>query len=133
MNKNNMKLLRRRFVTLIEMMIVMFLIALITGVVAYNYSGTMDKGKAFKTEAGIQKLHAVLSLVIAENPDADLSGNNWVAQIERSPLVHDANALTKDGWGNYYTVSYDRQSNILTIASEALSRYNQRNGKASGR
>ena len=30
---------KRRFITLVEMMIVMFLIAMITGVIAYNYTG----------------------------------------------------------------------------------------------
>ena len=48
--------IKRHFVTLIEMMIVMFLIMLITGVIAYNYRGSLDEGKAFKTRAGIEKV-----------------------------------------------------------------------------
>lgn len=33
----------------------MFLIAMITGVIAYNYTGSLEEGKAFKTKAGIEK------------------------------------------------------------------------------
>ncbi len=43
----------KRCVTLIEMMIVMFLISLITGVIAYYYRGSLDEGKAFKTKAAL--------------------------------------------------------------------------------
>ncbi len=51
-----MKQYKRRYITLIEIMIVMFLIALITGVLAYNYRGSLDEGKAFKTKTGLAML-----------------------------------------------------------------------------
>ena len=50
-------------------MIVMFLIALITGVIAYNYRGTLEEGKAFKTKAAMEKIETILSLEIANHPD----------------------------------------------------------------
>ena len=62
-----MKKIKRRYITLIEIMIVMFLIALITGVVAYNYRGSLDEGKAFKTRAAIDKLETILNLKVSEN------------------------------------------------------------------
>ena len=49
-------------------MIVMFLIALITGVIAYNYRGSLDEGKAFKTKAAIEKLETILNLRVSEDP-----------------------------------------------------------------
>ena len=39
------KSLKKRYITLIEIMIVMFLIALITGVIAYNYRKLKMKAK----------------------------------------------------------------------------------------
>ena len=57
-----MKCMKKRYITLVEMMIVMFLIAMITGVIAYNYTGSLEEGKAFKTKAGIQKIETILAL-----------------------------------------------------------------------
>lgn len=104
--------LQRRFVTLIEMMIVMFLIALITGVVAYNYRGSLDEGKAFKTKAGIEKLQTILNLALAEN-SGSLS-EDWKEVIKGSPLVQNADALIKDGWGYEYTVSINDGNATVT-------------------
>lgn len=116
MYKNSVK---RRFVTLIEMMIVMFLIALITGVIAYNYRGSLDEGKVFKTKAGIQKIETILNLELAKNPEnRDRISSEWKNIVSHSPIVHDANALVKDGWGEDYKVSLDDQGNIKVESSK---------------
>lgn len=115
---------KRRFVTLIEMMIVMFLIALITGVVAYNYRGTLEKGKAFKTEAGMQRLQTILNLAVAEDPDADIT--NWEAIVRHSPLVQDPEALIRDGWGKKYEVGLSADTNGVVVSSEGYRRYKQK-------
>lgn len=100
-----MKQIKRRFVTLIEMMIVMFLIALIIGVVAYNYQGAFDEGKAFKSKAGIEKLQTILNLAVAQDPSLldDLS-SNWQEIVRGSPLVKNPEGLIHDGWGEEYEV-----------------------------
>lgn len=113
--------IKKRFVTLIEMMIVMFLIALITGVVAYNYRGTLEKGKAFQTQAGIQRLQNILSLSLAEDPSLDLSA--WQEIVKRSPLVQDPNALIKDGWGFTYQVGMSTETNEIVVWSEKFNQY----------
>jgi type II secretory pathway pseudopilin PulG len=101
-------ILRKRYVTLIEMMIVMFLIALIIGVIGYNYRGTLEEGKAFKTKAGIEKLETILNLAIAENPGLqDNIETNWQDVIKTSPLVSNPSSLIKDGWGNVYSVTVE--------------------------
>lgn len=98
--------IKRRYVTLIEMMIVMFLIALITGVIAYNYRGSLEEGKAFKTSAGIKKLETILNLELAKNPAIKEGvSTSWKQIVESSPLVQDAKALEYDGWGEEYRVS----------------------------
>ncbi len=115
--------IKRRFVTLIEMMIVMFLIALITGVVAYNYRGTLEEGKVFKTQAGIQKLETMLNLEIAKHPEMG-SGikSNWQAIILNSPLVHDPKALVLDGWGQPYDVDID-DNGAIKVTSQRYNDY----------
>lgn len=126
-NNKKVKSLKRRFITLIEIMIVMFLIALITGVVAYNYRGSLDEGKAFKTQAGIQKIQTILSLAVADSPDIDLSGGNWKEIIKSSPLVQNPNALIKDGWGDDYEVGYDDNTGIVVVTSSKFQAYQKRN------
>lgn len=113
---------KRRHVTLIEMMIVMFLIALITGVVAYNYRGSMDEGKAFKTKAAIEKLETILNLWVADHPeDLDTITQSWRNIVENSPLVQNRSALIKDGWGQDYSVTVD--NNIIHVHSSKYNEY----------
>ena len=121
---NQLILKKRRYITLIEIMIVMFLIAMITGVLAYNYRGTLEKGKAFKTEQGMEKLRTVLLLAMAENPNAkdEIEQNNWHNLVKTSPLVQNPNDLILDGWGNEYTIEFDSEGNLV-ITSERYNTY----------
>lgn len=121
------KILQRRYVTLIEMMIVMFLIALIIGVVSYNYQGALDEGKVFKTKTGIQRLETLLNIAAAEDPEIlDDIGSQWQEVVRRSPLVQNPDALIRDGWGQLYRVEVDEDGRI-TVSSESYNRYLESN------
>lgn len=114
------KVATRRHITLIEIMIVMFIIALITGVIAYNYTGSLDEGKAFKTVAGMEKLQTILQLAIANNPDLQNNIDNpeiWKKIIKESPLVSNATSLMQDGWGNTYEI-YLRNGNVVVYSQK---------------
>jgi type II secretory pathway pseudopilin PulG len=111
----------RRFITLIEMMIVMFLIALIIGVLAYNYGGSLDEGKAFKTKMAIEKVSTILNLEAAKNPQFLQGTSNWQAVIRASPLVKNANDFIKDGWGEDLQVEV--HDNIIHVYSRHLEEY----------
>jgi general secretion pathway protein G len=101
-----MKQIKKRCITLIEIMIVMFLIALITGALAYRFGGALEKGYAFKTKANIERLEAILNLAVAENPVLlENIDTNWQRIVETSPLVKDARSLATDGWGYLFNVS----------------------------
>ncbi|MCE5315903.1 MAG: type II secretion system GspH family protein [Parachlamydia sp.] len=114
-----MKQYKRRYITLIEIMIVMFLIALITGVLAYNYRGSLDEGKAFKTKAAIDKIETILNLAVSEDPNkANSIGSEWQAIIRNSPLVSNPNALLVDGWGSPYSVSIDDQGAVRVTSQK---------------
>ncbi len=128
MKKN---LFKRRFITLIEMMIVMFLIAMITGVIAYNYTGSLEEGKAFKTKAGIEKIHTILDLHLATHPEErDSIESSWKGIVENSPLVKNAKDLQKDGWGGEYQVGKDQNGDI-EIKSPKYEAYQSAKGKGS--
>lgn len=116
---------KRRYITLIEIMIVMFLIALITGVIAYNYRGSLDEGKAFKTKAAIEKIETILNLRVSEDPslqDSITSPQVWQDVIRHSPLVSNANALLKDGWGGDFNVSVDANG-VIRVSSQKYEDY----------
>jgi len=117
-----MKNKKKRSVTLIEMMIVMFLIAMIIGVVAFNYSGSLEQGKVFKTKAAIDKVQMILSLAEANN---DLEGE-WKKIVNGSPLVQKGADLTKDGWGETFIIGRDENGEI-TVSSNKLKKYEQDN------
>jgi general secretion pathway protein G len=119
---------KRRFITLVEMMIVMFLIAMITGVIAYNYTGSLEEGKAFKTKNGIDKIQTVLDLHLATHPDeSDHIETKWQEIVENSPLVKNPKELIKDGWGIEYKVSLN-QNNKIDITSEKYKQYQATKG-----
>lgn len=124
--------LQKRFITLVEMMIVMFLIAMITGVIAYNYTGSLEEGKAFKTKAGIEKIHTVLDLYLATHPDdRDHIDTKWKEVVQNSQLVKNANELTKDGWGVDYQVQKGDHDGDIIIKSEKYEDYLKSKGKGS--
>lgn len=125
------QLKRKRFITLVEMMIVMFLIAMITGVIAYNYTGSLDEGKAFKTKSGMDKIRTVLDLHLAANPDdREHIESRWRQIVEESNLVKNARELTKDGWGIDYQVSQGQEGDI-EIKSDKYEQYQASKGKGS--
>ena len=116
----------KRCITLIEIMIVMFLISLIIGILAYNYQGSLEKGKIFKTEAGIEKVRTILTLDISEHPEheRDLS-TRWKEYLNASPYVQKADDLAKDGWGVYYHVNYNESTNNIEVKSDKLDKIKQ--------
>ena len=119
------KKLKKRYITLIEIMIVMFLIALITGVIAYNYRGSLDEGKAFKTKAAIEKVETILNLKVSEDPNYQsriASPQVWQEVITNSPLVANPNALLRDGWGNEFSVTVDANG-VIRVSSQKYEQY----------
>ncbi len=116
--------LKRRCVTLIEMMIVMFLIALIIGAVAYKYQGSLEEGKAFKTKVGMEKLSTILTLIASNDPSFDI--DKWDEYVQRSPLVSNANDLIYDGWGKKYSHRLTDKGEI-EIYSERYTDYLRKN------
>lgn len=100
-----MKKKKRRYITLIEIMIVIVLIGLISGALAFNMRGSLDKGKAFQTEQRQQRIEEILSIAEAEGISPSDIEKTWQKIVQKSPLA-DGDNTTKDGWGNEFTIAF---------------------------
>lgn len=115
--------------TLLEIMIVIFIIGIIGSVIGYNMRGSLDKGKAFKTKEGVNKLYEIVQLEEAQgNP---LNGDQGLeTAIERlltnSGLVRRPSDLMKDGWGNTY--EFKTEGKELRITSDKYESYCEAKG-----
>lgn len=117
-----MKSCKKRNLTLIEIMIVMFLIMLIMGVVAYNYRGALDEGKAFKTKAGIDQIETVLEMAVAQDPELlENIPSEWEEIVLTAPTVKNPASLIKDGWGESYQVRVE--DGRVVVSSKRFEEY----------
>ncbi|MGH7889895.1 MAG: hypothetical protein ACRENF_05020 [Thermodesulfobacteriota bacterium] len=124
---------KKRPITLLEIMIVILLIGLIGGVVSYNLKGTLDKGKAFASKEGSQKLQDILNLEIQDRPNAatelalDKTPDRDVvrALVVNSGLIsaQQVGKFLKDGWGSYYIIRSVRGANQIVVSSNKLDEY----------
>jgi type II secretory pathway pseudopilin PulG len=112
-HEENMR--KKRAITLLEIMIVILLIGLITGVVSYNLKGTLDKGKAFASDEGAKKLVQ------------DRSDEREVvrAVVLNSGLIsaRQVDKFLKDGWNEYFNIRRERDQ--VVVSSRRLEEYNQ--------
>ena len=102
---------KKRSLTLIEMIVVMLLIAMITGALAYNYNSSLNKGRAFKSREGITRIETILSIALVEDSSntTDKVVSNWREIVKRSPLAGKGDELCKDGWNHEYTVRWEKR------------------------
>lgn len=128
-----MKKRARRAITLIEMIIVMILIAMITGAVAYNYRESLNEGRAFKTKELMSRLDTILAIYLAENPEQTATiQNNWQSIIVKSSLLKNPKDALKDGWGQPFKLEQKTGESGQTeyaVTSEEYERYRKKKGK----
>lgn len=110
---------RKRTLSLLEMMIVILLITLITGVIGYNMRGSLEKGKIFKSRQAKEQLHNLLLLALEENANkgeeiADKPG----IYLKDLRLSRDPDKLLVDGWGGKFTVKFNKKDKDFVITSE---------------
>lgn len=118
---------KKHSITLVEIMIVILLIGLIGGALTYNMRGSMDKGRAFKTEQNISRVYDALMMEYAKNESSlQTILNNKEHVLECCPFVKGGKALLKDGWGELLTFKIDKHSDDLVISSAKLEQWKQR-------
>lgn len=112
--------MKKRTLTLIEIMIVILLITIIGGAVGYNMKGSLDKGKKFRTERGIEALHDMLLLCLDEGKEGAKLAENPYTYIRDLGLSKDAKKALQDGWGKPYKIKYLTDKNDFEITSDSL-------------
>ena len=101
-----MKKRKKRAMTLLEVMIVIFIIGIIGSVIGYNMRGSMDQGKAFKTKESISKVYNIVHLELGSHEIKALGQDSTVIKeaveraLERSGLVNRPSQYLVDGWKN---------------------------------
>lgn len=116
--------------TLLEIMIVIFLIGLIASVIGYNMKGSLDEGKAFKTRQAKEQVHDILLLEyanhnfsipleeIAKDPDR---------YLKDSGMVKKTSDLLLDGWGKRLEIKV--VNGDLKISSKGLDDYERKKNR----
>jgi general secretion pathway protein G len=123
---------RRFALTLIEMIIVMLLIATITGAIAVNYQRSLDKGKLFATERRAERLRSIAYIYFAEHPERIGGELNWEEIINETGLgAGKASDLLQDDWGNKFDISIQDHKDgtfDIDISSERLRNEKKKRG-----
>lgn len=107
---------KKRYLTLIEIMIVIALIGLIGSVVAYNLKGSLDEGKAFKTAQAQQQINDILWLEVANGKSFEEVASNWESLVRNSPLAKNGDSLVRDGWNQLFEVRGENGDFVVTSA-----------------
>ena len=123
------KKVKKRAMTLLEIMIVIFIIGIISSVVGYNMKGSLEKSKAFKTKEGMKKLHEIFDLEMATGTLAQEILDNTEDVLKASGLVNNPRDLLSDGWGIPYDMKISKSGRDLIIHSEGLDRYKAKQNK----
>ncbi len=121
---------KKRPLTLLEIMIVIFLITLITGAIGYNMLGTLDRGRVFRTNQAKEQLHDLLLICLADKGDAEAISKNPLHYLKELGLSKDPENLIKDGWKHPFVIKATRDKSDFEIRSEGLDKYNKKKGIA---
>lgn len=116
---------KKRALTLVEILVVMAIIGMITGALAYNYQKSLETGREFKTREIISRVETVLNLALADGQitTATLS-TKWKDTLAQSPLIQNSDHFTKDGWSQELAVTTsidpNTQQTIVKVESPTL-------------
>ncbi len=108
---------KKQSLTLLEIMIVIFLIGIIGSVIGYNMKGSLEKGKVFKTERAIEQVTDILSLEIAQGANPKEVVDHAVEFLKKSRIVKKPESLIIDGWGTPLNVQFENGEIVVTSAN----------------
>ena len=117
---------KKKAITLLEIMIVIFLIGLIGSVIGYNVKGSLEEGKAFKTEQGALQIQDILSLEASDGTPLEEIIDRPAYYLKRSGLCKNYDKLLKDGWGKPYELSLTYNKTAIKITSVALAAHKKK-------
>lgn len=114
--------MKKKYLTLVEMMVVVVIIGIVASIVGYNVHGALEKSKVMTTQYQIQKLQDILALELDQNP-VENPELNWKELLQKSDLIkkEDRRKMIQDSWGEEFIVKYDHGE--FLIKSKKLQRY----------
>ena len=110
---------KRHPLTLLEIMIVIFLIGLIGSVIGYNMKGSLDEGRYFKSDQAAKQIRSLLLLEVAKGASMDDVIGDPAGNLKNAGIIKNVDKLMKDGWGNDFKVTADGDDiKVTTIKLE---------------
>ena len=86
----------KRALTLIEMIVVLMLLTTISGALAYNYMGSLNRGLEFVKNETISRIHAILEVALANGEiNSQTDADDWESKLAKSPLAKDSTKMAK--------------------------------------
>ena len=120
-----MEKIKKKPMTLLEIMIVIFLIGLISSVIGYNMKGSLDKGRVFKTKQGAEQVRDLLLLEVAQGNPVDDVVSNPDRYLLSSGVVKNVDKMLKDGWNEPFEIFLDDFGQIQVV-SKKLQAYEEK-------
>lgn len=105
---------RKQNLTLIEMLVVIFLISVITSLVSYKIKDSLDYGRALKTQHNMMQLQQALDFALTEYSTEHLK-DHWQDIALHSLFGNGKNDITKDGWKYQFVVTFVKEKNNLEV------------------
>jgi general secretion pathway protein G len=115
-----MKKKGKKGLTLIEIMIVMLILGLISGLFMYNMKGSLEEGKAFKTEQASQQIQEIFSMQIAMGVDPELVEKEPELVLKNAKMFKDPKSMLKDGWGVSYKIEVSEDDEVFVRSDKFL-------------
>lgn len=110
---------RKHPLTLIEIMIAIAIITLIGGVVGFNMTKVLERGKKFRTERAIDQVKEIVMLEsVNKGYSLQYAVDNWQQIVRDSGYGKQADSLLVDGWGDPLTVK--RKGEEIEVTSKHL-------------
>ena len=79
---------KKQPMTLLEIMIVIFIIGIIGSVIGYNMKGSLEEGKAFKSKEGSRQVYEILTLEVAKGTEMSEITSKTAEVLEASEWVN---------------------------------------------
>lgn len=117
----------KRTLTLLEIMIVIFLITIITGAIGYNMKGALEKGKIFRTERASEQLREIILLRLAEGHEMSNILKDLPKHVELSGLAKDSKSIVNDGWGVPFEIKPNQKRDDVKVISKKLLAHQAKN------
>lgn len=111
---------KRQALTLIEIMLVIILIGIVGGTLAFNLKGAVSKGKQFKTDETKRKIDSILELAQLEGHSLQEIQSDWISYVKASPLIKtkaDQDEIL-DGYGMPFDVEINDSGDALVAFTD---------------